>query len=148
MSCVDCTINLQAAGKTALWTWYCDELVPRAAGNADAFGVNLRCFERISTSHLPNLSNSLLVLPMPEIIPCIGPIIGDFVGCLLWTVSIFVGFCCRASAHHFYCMSYDTLILSLLFASFMIYFFFFSGAAAGPFGGSSSSNKSNVGGSF
>jgi hypothetical protein len=59
-------MDLEAPGKIALWTWYCDELVPRAAGNAEAFPVNLRCFERISTSHLPNLSNSLRVPPSTE----------------------------------------------------------------------------------
>ena len=63
LPCVHCTIDLEAPGKTALWTWYCDELVPHATGYADAFGVNLRCFERIPTSHLPNLSNSLRVPP-------------------------------------------------------------------------------------
>ena len=60
-SCVDRTIDLKVEGNTELWTWYCDYLVPRAAGYAQAFDVNLKCFERISTSHLPNAPNSLRI---------------------------------------------------------------------------------------
>jgi hypothetical protein len=66
LECVNRTLNLQTPGKAELWAWYCDELVPRAAGNAEAFGVNLRCFERISTTHLPNQTNSLRVPPSTE----------------------------------------------------------------------------------
>ena len=47
LSCIDCTIDLRVAGKSKLWTWYCNCLVLLAAGHADAFGMSLKCFERI-----------------------------------------------------------------------------------------------------
>ena len=66
LSCIDRSIDLKIPDNVELWTFYCDEILPHAIGNVCAFGENLRCFERISTSHLPNSPNSLRVPPSTE----------------------------------------------------------------------------------